>query len=85
MEVLQQMVYTKGNMASIFANIVSNAQTSGQEFFEDFNAAIADILHRDENPGQVALTTAMEQDASEGQAYLVMTNNKHGLHPVAQP
>jgi hypothetical protein len=79
MEALQQLVYTKGSVASIFANIVSNAQTSGQEFFEDFNAAIADIFHGDENPDPVALTTALEQDASEGQAYLVVMNNDAGF------
>jgi hypothetical protein len=47
-EALQQLVYTKGSVASIFANIVSNARTSGQEFFEDFNAAITNIFHGNE-------------------------------------
>jgi hypothetical protein len=48
-------------------------------FFEDFNAAIADISHGDENPDPVALTTALEQDASEGLAYLVVMNNNVGF------
>ncbi len=32
MEALQQSVYTKGSVLSIFANIVSKAWTSGQDF-----------------------------------------------------
>ncbi len=66
MEALQQLVYTKGSVASIFANIVSKAQTSGQDFFEDFNTALADIFHVDENPNPVMLTTALEYGALEG-------------------
>jgi hypothetical protein len=79
MEALQQLVYTKGSVASIFANIVSNARTSGQEFFKNFSTAIANIFHGDENPDPVALTTALEQDASEGQAYLVVMNDDMGF------
>ena len=47
MEALQQLVYTKGSVASICANIVSKEWMSGQEFFEDFNTAIADFFHGD--------------------------------------
>ncbi len=52
-------------MASIFAIIASEAWTSGQEYFKDFNGAIADIFHGDQKPNPVALTTALEQDTSE--------------------
>jgi hypothetical protein len=81
MEALQQLMYTnKGSVASIFAKIlVSKVLTSGQDFFEDFNAAIADIFHGDENLDPVALTTALERDASEGQAYLTLMNYNVGF------
>jgi hypothetical protein len=68
-------MYSKGSGSSIFATIVSKVQTSGQELFEVFNTTIAYIFHGDDNPNLVALTTALEQDASEGQAYLVVMNN----------
>jgi hypothetical protein len=79
MEALQQLVYTKGSVASIFANIVSKAWTFGQDFIEDFSTAIVDIFHEDENPDLVSLTTALEQDTSEGQAYLVVMNDNVGF------
>jgi hypothetical protein len=47
MEAVQQLVYTKGSVASVFSNIVSKAQRSGWDFFKDFNATIADIFHGD--------------------------------------
>jgi hypothetical protein len=59
MEALQQSVYTKGSVTSVFANMVSKARRSGQDFVEDFSAAIADIFHGDENPDSVALTTTL--------------------------
>ncbi len=62
MEALQQLVYTKGSVASVFSNIVSKAQRSSRKFFKDFNATIPDIFHGDENPDPVALTTALEQN-----------------------
>jgi hypothetical protein len=75
METLKQLVYTKGSVASVFANMVSKAQRSGQDFVEDFSTAITDVFHEDENLDPVALTTALKRDTSEGQAYLVMMNN----------
>ncbi len=62
MEFLQQLVYTKSSVASVFSNIVSKAQRSGRDFFKDFNATIADIFHGDENPNPVALTAALERN-----------------------
>jgi hypothetical protein len=79
MVALQQLVDAKGSVASIFANTVSKAQTSGKVFFEDFNTAIADIFHGDENLNPDTLTTALEQDASEGRAYLIMINDDVGF------
>jgi hypothetical protein len=55
MEALQQLVYTKGSVASIFANIVSKAQMSSQDFVKNFNAAIADIFTGMRTPTQSLL------------------------------
>jgi hypothetical protein len=79
MEALQQLVHTKGSVASICVNIVSKARRSGKDFVKDFSATITDSFHGDENPNQVVLTTALEWDTLEGQAYLVVMNDNVGF------
>jgi hypothetical protein len=79
MEAPQQLVYTKGSVASVFANVVSMERRSGHDFVEDFSIAIADIFYRDETPDLVVLTTALERNTSEGQAYLVIMNDFIGF------
>jgi hypothetical protein len=77
MEALEQRRYSKGTVALVFAQ--AEARRTNQGFATKAMASLASIFEGSENPDPGAVAAALETEASNSQAYLVLMNDNVGF------
>jgi hypothetical protein len=79
MDSLEHRMYSEGTVASVFARAVTQARLAGQPFGDDAVTSIAAIFEGSENPNPCAVAAALEPDAVNARAYLIVMNIKVGF------
>jgi hypothetical protein len=79
MDSLEHRMYSKGTVALVFAPTVTQAWLTSQPFGDNAVTSMAAIFKGSENPDPCVVAAALEPDASNAQAYLVVMNGKVGF------
>jgi hypothetical protein len=79
MDSLEHRMYSEGTVALVFARAVTQAQLAGQPFGDNAVASMAAIFEGSEKPNPCAVAAALEPDAANARAYLVVMNSKVGF------
>ena len=77
MEMLEWHRYSKGTIALMFAQ--ADARRTDQGFATKAMASLASIFEGSENPDPGAVAVALETEAADSQAYLVVMNDNMGF------
>ena len=77
MEALERCRYSKGTVASVFAQ--TEARRTDQGFATKAMASLASIFEGSKNPDPGAVVAALETEAANSQAYLVIMNDDVGF------
>ncbi len=84
---LEHRMYSEGTVALVFAHTVTQAWLAGQPFGDNVVSSMAALFEGSENPNPCAVAAALEPDAANARAYLIVMNGKVGftlLHHLQQ-
>ena len=79
MDTLEQRMYSKGTVASVFARTVTHARLAENPFGAEAIAAMAAIFKGNDTPDTSAVAAALEPSAARTWAYLVVMNDDVGF------